>query len=127
MQKQDIEVTRRELIGDIKEALFEEPDKDLASVAKLIGIEAEAIGYGCFKVRRTDEATVPTDREKHAITLKKALIMNRDISAFLDFIDEQFDKNDQEMFESIAWNDLREWKDSDPWLIDMGIEMEAEL
>lgn len=68
-----------------------------------------------------------TEREKHAITLKKALIMNRDISAFLDFIDEQFDKNDQEMFESIAWNDLREWKDSDPWLIDMGIEMEAEL
>ncbi len=70
---------------------------------------------------------MPTEREKHAITLKKALIMNRDISAFLDFIDEQFDKNDQEMFESIAWNDLREWKDSDPWLIDMGIEMEAEL
>ena len=68
-----------------------------------------------------------TEREKHAITLKKALLMNRDISAFLDFIDEQFDKNDQEMFESIAWDRLRDYKDSDPWLIDMGIEMEAEL
>ena len=68
-----------------------------------------------------------TEREKHAITLKKALIMNREISAFLDFIDEQFDKNDQKMFESIAWDDLRDWKHTDPWLIDMGIEMETEL
>lgn len=68
-----------------------------------------------------------TDREKHAITLRKALVMNREISAFLDFVDEQFDKKDQEMFESIAWDDLRDWKDSDPWLIDMGIEMESEL
>lgn len=127
MQKQDIEVTRRELIEDINEALFKEPDKDIASVAKIIGIEAEAIGYGCFKVRRTDDATVLTEREKHAITLGHALDMSNAISAFLDFIDQQLDDNDQEMGESIAWDNLRSRKHIEKWLIDMGIEMESEL
>lgn len=67
------------------------------------------------------------EREKHAITLGHALDMSNAISAFLDFIDQQFDDNDQEMFESVAWDNLRSRKHTDPWLIDMGIEMEAEL
>lgn len=71
--------------------------------------------------------SLPTEREKHAITLGHALDMSNAISAFLDFIDEQFDDNDRKMFESIAWDNLRSRKQIDPWLIDMGIEMEAEI